>query len=522
MMPPPREIELKLEVPENSIAGLDRSSLLKRSDVVSHEPITAVSVYFDTKEMKLRSNGLSLRVRRIGRRHVQTIKQENGERAGLFVRKEWECDISARRPDLDVATGTAFEHLLNKKTRLRPVFLTRAKRKVYSIHKENSEIDLTVDRGTILSGLRSSAICEVELELKRGKVDELFTLARVLGEEIPIRLAFKSKADRGYALIGGEKAATVEKWLVALTPEFGQEVAFQAIARACLRQLVANEPAMQIGESEALHQMRVALRRMRVAISLFSDMLFDPKTKALKAEFKWLGGKLAPARELDVFIARALKPAAGPTPNRPRAAVPSKDLRKSYERAFSRAQSAVRSARFRGLVLDTAAWIETGEWTVNNKDHARTLRERPIAATATKKLRRYRREIIKRGAKLNKLDPQRRHKLRIRVKKLRYASEFLAGVFPGKGSFRRREKFVAALKRMQGTLGDLNDIVVHEELAEQIADARKTRSKQRRSRAKSQSVAGRVSGHRKARIAALLQDAQRAYRLFAKAQPFWL
>ena len=74
-MSPPREIELKLEVPAQSIARLNRSPLLKGATTASRKPATLVSVYFDTDKLKLRNKGLSLRVRRIGRRHVQTIKQ---------------------------------------------------------------------------------------------------------------------------------------------------------------------------------------------------------------------------------------------------------------------------------------------------------------------------------------------------------------------------------------------------------------------------------------------------------------
>lgn len=519
-MAPRREIELKLEVPGNSVARLNRSALLKRAKATSYKPITVVSVYFDTKEMKLHRNGLSLRVRRLGRRYIQTIKQASGASAGLFVRSEWECDISGPRPDLNVANGAALKHLLSRNAPLRPMFFTRVKRKVYSIHKGNSEVDLVVDRGKILSGRRWCAFCEVELELKRGKIDDLFKLAHALAKEVPIQFAFKSKADRGYALIGAKKSVTVEKGPVALTPKFSQEAAFQTIAQACLRQLVANVSTMKISDVEFLHQMRIALRRMRTAIWLFSDMLRGPKTKALKTEFKWLSGELAPARELDVFIARALNPAAGSKPNGPEVAVPSKGLRKKYERAFSRAQTAVRSARFRSLVLDTAAWIETDEWTLNNRELSRSLRERPIVAAVAKKLRRYGREIIKKGARLDKLDPERRHNLRIRVKKLRYASEFFAGAFPGKTASRHHDEFVAALKKLQNALGDLNDIAVQEKLSELIIDAQGAADK-RGSRTKSPLGASRVSGHEKAHIELLLKDAQRAYRLFAKAQSLW-
>ena len=97
-MPPAREVELKLDVPTHSLYRLARSSLLQAARKKSSKPATLVSVYFDTDKLKLRDKGLSLRVRRVGRRHVQTIKQENGESGTLFARNEWEHHIAAGSP----------------------------------------------------------------------------------------------------------------------------------------------------------------------------------------------------------------------------------------------------------------------------------------------------------------------------------------------------------------------------------------------------------------------------------------
>src|SRR5207344_644373 len=123
---------------------------------------------------------------------------------------------------------------------------------------------------------------------------------------------------------------------------------------------------------------------------------------------------------------------------------------------------AVESARFRTLMLDTAAWIETGDWSRNADDRAGTLRNTAIAIWAADEVNRRWKSILKRGAQLAHLDPQRRHKLRIQAKKLRYASEFFAGVFPGRKSTKRRMAFLEGLERLQDALGDLNDIAVHE------------------------------------------------------------
>jgi triphosphatase len=143
-MSPPREIELKLDVPARYLPRLTASSLLKGVT----KPVNLVSVYFDTDKLKLHQRGLSLRVRRIGRRLVQTVKQENNGKAALFDRGEWEHDVPAKQPDLDAVRDTALAPLLNEKLRrgLKPVFETRVCRKVFHIQCGESEIELSIVR----------------------------------------------------------------------------------------------------------------------------------------------------------------------------------------------------------------------------------------------------------------------------------------------------------------------------------------------------------------------------------------
>jgi triphosphatase len=140
---------------------------------------------------------------------------------------------------------------------------------------------------------------------------------------------------------------------------------------------------------------------------------------------------------------------------------------------------------------------------------------------AADEMRRRWKKILKAGAQLDELDPQRRHKMRIQAKKLRYASEFFHGAFPGKKAMRRRKGFVAGLEKLQDALGELNDIAVHEGLSERIVDAQDASGKEREGRAKKAFAAGRLSGREEARIASVLNDAECAYRAFAKAKPFW-
>src|SRR5215813_8110857 len=274
----PKELELKLELPPASLRQLGKLSFVRKGKARPRRT-SEVSVYFDTPKQKLRKHGVMLRVRRIGERYIQTIKA--GGNGSLFDRDEWEAEIAGPEPDLDLAAGTALEPLIGRKLRrkLRPVFETRVSRTVYPIADKQREIELTVDRGKIDAGDRSVPLCELELELARGDQTELFRIARELAGVLPAQLAFKSKAERGYALIEQAQDAPVKSARVHLAPGMNTRTAFAAIARACLKQTVGNEPALLKGNPEAVHQMRIGVRRLRAAISLHGELLGDAETE---------------------------------------------------------------------------------------------------------------------------------------------------------------------------------------------------------------------------------------------------
>ncbi len=520
------EIELKLEIPAGSIGRLNHSPLLKNA-AAERKSAVLQSVYFDTSKQTLRRHGLLLRIRRSGARRVQTVKQDDGHGAGLFSRGEWECDVAADRPDFDAARRSALGPLLTGKLcrRLRPVFATRVRREVYPLERRGSTIELTIDKGEIETAERAAPICEIELELKDGQPAALFDVAQALAREVPVELAAASKAARGYALLAGEAPGPVKAEPVRLDAATSQAQAFQIIARACLHQMLANVPGLRSGDLDALHELRIGLRRMRVAMSLFKAMLAGRQTDAMKAAFRRAGEQLGPARELDVFIkgvvSRAENGGGGGRIVRPLAA----DLRAQRTQALARAQQTVASQRFRTLMLDAAAWIEIGDWTRSDDDLVRLLREQPAALVAAEELRRRRKKMRKRGAHLATLDPRRRHKLRIQAKKLRYACEFFAGAFPGRKAQRRRRKFLARLKALQDELGDLNDIVVHEGITARFLHAGANGGKARRERVRNvvtkAFAAGRLAGREEERFAAAMKDAEQAFAGFAAAKPFW-
>jgi triphosphatase len=509
------ETEIKLQLPSANTARLRDVPLLRRVSG-SKRSEQLVSVYFDTKHLKLKRSGLTLRVRHVDGRYIQTIKSETG---GLFERGEWEAEVADGRPDLKQASTALKPFGLKKLQRqLRPVFETRVQRITYPLTRKDSDIALAIDRGEIDAGDRTAPLSEAEFELKEGDRARLFDVARAFARATSAELAVKSKAERGYELLAGNEAAVLKGEPVEIAPDVPAMVAFQSIASACLKQIVANKPPIVASDPEGIHQMRIGLRRLRAAISLFSDMIMEAQSRPIKTELKWLTNELGPAREFDVFLTKVVAPLEKQHARLVGMRSLYNDLTDRREAALARALAAVCSKRFRDLTLNVAAWLEAGGWREPRKALLRERCEEPIEVAARAQLTRRWKKIRKRGRRLAKLDPQARHKLRIQAKKLRYATEFYKTVFPGKRQEKRRAAFLSALKQMQDCFGDLNDIVMHEKLTTGIGKASLARSAKGSRRV---FAAGLVTGLEEARFKPILTAAEHAFNSFAKLGPYW-
>ena len=433
------EIELKLELTPEAADAIEASALLSGNP----ERIELRSVYFDTLDHALAKKGLSLRIRRSGEKRMQTVKADGASAAGLFVRSEWECAVKDDKPILDDTTpvrtmlGTATDTLA-------PVFEVRIARRTWILRQEGATIELVLDRGDAAAGDRTSPICEIELELKAGEPAALFKLARRIDKIAPVRLSVQAKAERGYRLIG-PVTTMFKAEPVALTSDMTAAQAFQHIVQSCLRQFRLNEVLLLAGEDkEALHQARVALRRLRSAFSIFKPLIGGDTKLELGEGLRLLASKLGDARNLDVLLEHA-RP--GPLHDHVEAA---------RQAAYRAVADALASSRVRALMFDLAEWIVNGDWLhVPNTEADRHQLAREFAVTA---LGRFRRKVKKGGADLAHAADAARHQVRKDAKKLRYAAEFFAALFGRKREKQRYERFVAVLEELQNQLGLLNDL----------------------------------------------------------------
>ncbi|MEA1014141.1 CHAD domain-containing protein [Sphingosinicella sp. LY1275] len=434
-----QEIELKLEVDEDAAEALARHPALAGR---ARRSLRQVSTYYDTGKAALRKAGYSLRVRAAEGRFVQTVKQDAAGSAGLFDRPEWERDIEGPGLDQAALAETPLAGLLKPKLRasLAPVTVSDVERTIWLLEWQGAEIEMILDHGSIRGDTREKPLDEIELELKRGEAAALFDLARALARDLPLRIGVLSKSERGFALADSRLGKVAKAGPVRIDPEADAGAGFAAIAHACLKHFRLNEDLVAKRDPAALHQARVAIRRLRAAFSLFGPVVRDEEGVRLREELRWFAGQLGDARNLDVFLGRNDLHAEW----RPK-------LEAAREEAYDRVLAALGSQRLRMLLLNLVAWLAIGAWR-----QAAPARQ-PLRGFALDRLDRRWRKVRKAGGQLKEVDEEARHRFRIDVKKLRYAVEFLEGLDTDKAKAKPRKAFLGALEAIQEHLGALND-----------------------------------------------------------------
>ncbi len=489
-----REIELKFHCAPDDLAAV-----LAAAPAGDDEVRELISVYFDTPDRALERAGVSLRVRESGGRRIQTLKRGKG-----LTREEHEQPVEGFAPDPSAAP---LREVLPPEAAagLSPAFYVGVHRRQRLVRYGGAEIEIALDEGEVRAGGDKSPISEVELELKAGDPAALFELARELLQAAPLYLSFDGKASMGQQLTAGAKPGARKKEALALKPGATVAAAFQATARNALAHLAANGAVLRAGaDGEAVHQLRVAARRLRSAMATFAPVVEDDRSQAVKAELKWVAGACDAARDLEVYV-------LGAKAARKRLAKPPPGLKALVARAEAErdaaaegAREAVGSARFRRLLLEATAWVETGAWLAD--DGRRGLREAPATGFAAARLERQLARLEKRARGFAKADAEARHRVRIAGKTLRYGLETFASLYPTK----RSQRFAHVLKDLQAELGALNDAAVAEALSARLAADPETAF-----------AAGELAGLAAADAPGQVERAGKALKRLKGLEPFW-
>ena len=463
------ETELKLSYTPEALARLKQSAEVRRLARGSARAQRLRTIYFDTTDGQLAAQQISVRVRQVGQRHVLCVKAPGGSLAGLAFRREWETDIADDVPDLAAFPPGTVDTVLNTAwlgPRLAPVFETdfnRIEREVPL--SDGGMVRLAMDEGEIRAGDASMAICEVELELAEGGPAALFELAKLLHQAEPAAIGMRTKAARGMELARGLSPKPTSAVDLNVTEADTAGAAFSHIATACIGQWLGNlDVVLADKDPEGIHQMRVALRRLRSAFRLFRDVVTDPEAAELSAEVRWLAAALGPARDWDVFTEETLGPVARGLGDEDSLAPLARAAQSSSAEAHREAVAAVASPRHTDLVLALGHWLAGFAQTEAGEAAAQ-----PVTGFAARSLDRAWKRVRKSGRHLSRLSSEELHALRIEIKRLRYAVEFFAALH----DHREVRGFLTGLKGMQDFLGHMNDLDVARRLMDELVAERR-------------------------------------------------
>lgn len=443
------ETEFKLSCSPPTATALVRH--LTRLTGMRPQRLQLKNTYYDTPQQDLRSRGIALRIRQQGSVLLQTVKCAGQVHGGLSKRPEWETPYTGHL-DFGAVDDTDVRTQLECLARLpgyRATLRTDFSRNIWHWQPDAlTEIEIALDRGSISAGGREESICELELELVKGSVEQLLDLVRRLGTLVPLFPAPLSKAARGSLLIDGR--AKISSQL--LPSQASNEAAFLSLAQECLDQVSMNLPANRGNfDADNLHQIRVGLRRLRALLQLFRPGLYKSWRQTAEKGAKQHMRYIAAARSHHVLIETLLTPA--------RASLTPVAGQRLQTRLESEALAAFEQAREHLLSQDFADWLLQ----ISLGLHAPLLQPkfgpRRWSKTAQSLLKPHLAAYAK-AIKDTTSEPEELHELRKHGKHLRYQILVTGAV---------NKPVLKHLARLQNTLGQLNDLYCAGEILEPLA-----------------------------------------------------
>ncbi|MFZ1989309.1 MAG: CHAD domain-containing protein [Alphaproteobacteria bacterium] len=454
---------MKFVADAESVARLRKSEKLRAQTVGPVRTRRLVSTYHDTPDDRLFSAGIAWQIKRNGRTWTQTVSPFNGHGA---IHSSVEARL--RTPDADTHAvpdqeiADAVKDALKDETTLGPrvaTEITRTERRLMT--PRGDIVDLALDTSDVVAGETRDRTFEVELELKAGTPESLIEIARPLAADMPLELSLVSAAERGFRLLKGKPPGKAP-WIV-LPREASSAEALTTILSSCLRHIALHAAEARKGEgSEAIHQIRVSLRRLRAVLSDYARAFGCSELKVLADRARDLALLLSPARDLDVFLSDILLPAREFVTYPEALAHLAENAQNRRVAAWSTARAALDHADYRLFLIDVAAVALCG---VPNIEAGSTpVASLPARELAGEVLDRALHKVKSFGERLDELSTEERHELRKRLKKLRYPAEFFASLFDAKGT----KKFFMCLTDLQDDLGSLNDVATARALLQEM------------------------------------------------------
>ena len=460
----PSEVEVKLLIPGAPLLrAIGQLKAVGAHRLRVRPPQTLHSLYLDTSELALTRRGVALRLRSDGRRWEATAKWSGTERQALHERPELNVALEAK-PMLPfrLPPGPLHSHLaaLVRARPLIPLVITDIRRRRFDVmpaHGRNGEpiAELALDTVRLCGPrgeLAAPPYCELEIELRRGSGRTLISVARWLQERYDLAPSRSSKFVRALSAVRGPELPSSPA-LERVRPDDSLYDTVCKVAAAQLRRLLLNDPGARLGrDPEAVHDMRVAARRLRAAWRAFEAGVPDRLRSRLGRDLKWLGRCLGRVRDLDVEL-QSLHDSVAALPVARRRGIGPYRIHLQTQRAQCQRDllQALDSPRY----FDLLARIEDLAASTVPPPRSAAARAR-TAAVGRRAIKRAFRRLLDRGAAIDR-DPSAEdlHALRIRAKRLRYVLEFLRELTGAPG-----RRLAKQLVRLQDLLGTFNDAQV--------------------------------------------------------------
>jgi CHAD domain-containing protein len=235
----------------------------------------------------------------------------------------------------------------------------------------------------------------------------------------------------------------------------------RSAGRDCIDHLLSNAVVGCSGDPEGIHQMRVAVRRLRATLSAFAPFLPPDSRRRASHELRWLADTLGEARNLDVLGVEILAPACASLPPASGFERLAKAIDVEREYAHAEAEAAINSGHYADSVRKLLHWFDDSSWQgYEPLGH-------PIGESAPIVLARLYRAVKKQSRRFSEQSEEKRHQLRIALKKMRYAAELLSGLYDNAAS----KRFIQRIKRLQDDLGYRNDVRVARDTIDNLTRA---------------------------------------------------
>jgi CHAD domain-containing protein len=401
--------------------------------------------WYDSPTHTLLRHGLALSTAKARRFYTQTLTQALAQ-----------GEISVTAPIQDslpdpAAFGPGWQEPLDTLLQgepLIPAFSTQIKR----LTRQSGAVELHFESGHIQTSAEKLPFNELEL---RGPAAEVFSLALALSETHNLLLQPATLAQRGIWAIGAIRPAAVKAG-PGLTGPICLDDAVATLTQSCLTQFTANWAVFAAGlEVESVHQLRVAMRRLRSVLGLFNRNFAAPEFAAFRIEAKRLATLMGEARNWDVFTALLR---AGPIeafPHEPGFAVMLSQCADFRTAGYTAVRELLANPTTTRFILSAELFLARHGWRNGLEVEALASLTAPAQVFAAANLERLHRKVRRRGKHLSRVGAHEKHLTRIELKKLRYTADLFGGLFDGRGKIKTYNRIAAALQEELGTLNDL-------------------------------------------------------------------